>query len=385
MYKPFINHITISLVIMMFFFGSVHIAVANGTPIWDIIENPYSNSDVRYRDVKFLNSTHGFVVGVTTEGIGGGVILSTIDSGDSWFERHHDANQAFRQISIVDQNVIWITGRGGLVYTTDGGLNWTNSTTIGSGTSGLGAISFVNETHGWTSTNKVLYTTSDSGATWEDVASWQYNDTARDFHISDSRIWLIGSYGIYYSSDFGSTWSQQFNRGGWSLSSTEGDIAWAVADNMLARSNDGVQWYSQVLPRISPFGGYYPPYFSDVLFLTSSIGWLAGLETPVSFTPNGGIDWYTQNTGTDGVRIYTLDFINQTHGWAAGSQGTIIRTTIGDSYTSRLWKGLTDYVIILPILAAFIGISSIFIFRKRYRNTKGPARPTQKLESIEPI
>lgn len=376
--------ISASLVIMMFFLGFVHPAAANDTPIWDILDNPYSNSDISFKDVKFLNSTHGFVVGVTTEGIGGGVILFTNNSGDSWFEQHHDANQRFRQISIVNQNVIWVTGLGGLVYTTDGGLNWANSTTIGSGLSGLGAISFVNETHGWTSTNKVLYTTSDSGVTWEDVASWQYNDTARDFHISDSRIWLIGYYGIYYSSDFGSTWSQQFNQGGWSLSFTEGDIAWAVADNMLAQSNDGLIWNSQALPRISPFGGFNPPYFSDVLFLTGSIGWIAGLETPVSFTPNGGIDWYTQNTGTDNVRINALDFINVTHGWAAGSRGTIIRTTRGDSYTSRLWKGLTDHVIVLPIVA-FIAIISIFILKKRTRNTNTPANPTRNLESIEPI
>jgi len=378
--------ISASLVIMVFLLGSLHPAAANDTPIWDILDNPHSNSEVSYKDVKFLNSTHGFVVGVTTEGIGGGVILYTNNSGDSWFEQHHDANQRFRQISIINQNVIWVTGYGGLVYTTDGGLNWTNSTTIGSGTSGLGAISFINETHGWTSTNEVLYTTSDSGATWEDIPSWQYNDTARDFHISGARIWLIGYYGIYYSSDFGGTWSQQFGQGGWSLSFTEGDIAWAVADNMLAQSNNGLNWNYQALPRISPFDGFSPPYYSDVLFLTSTIGWLAGLETPIAFTPNGGIDWYTQNTGTDNIRINGLDFINQTHGWAVGSRGTIIRTTMGDSYSLRLWKGLTDYVIVIPVaIAAVIGMISIVMLWKRIRNKNIPAHPTRKLESIEPI
>lgn len=385
-YKSFIVSISATLVIMMLILGSAQPATTPNTPTWDILDNPYSGSDVSYKDVRFLNGTHGYVVGVTTEGIGGGVILFTNDSGNSWSEQYHDESQAFRQISIVNQNVIWITGRGGLVYTIDGGLHWINSTPIGSGTSGVSAISFANETHGWTSTNDVLYSSRNSGISWAVVTSWQYNDTARDFYIQGSRIWLIGYFGIYYSSDFGNTWSQQYNQGGWALSFTEGDIGWAVADNMLAHSNNGLIWKSQAVPRRAPFGGFNPPYFSDVLFLTSSIGLLAGLETPISFTPNGGVDWYIQITGTNDVRMNSLDFINETYGWAVGSRGTILRTTKGNFYSSRLWKGLTDYVIVIPILISFIGITSILVIKRHTQSRHRSAKSAQNIiTSIEPI
>lgn len=351
--------------------GFVQPTTADNPPIWEITEHPYVDSDVTFRDVIFINRTHGWVVGITTEGIGGGVILHSNNSGLSWHEQHHDAEQSFRQIAAIDDRSFWVSGFGCLVYTTDGGKHWFNSTRIGPGTSGLGGLIFYNVTHGWTSTYSNLYKTSDSGQSWENVSSWIFDDTARDFHIRNSEIWAIGFYGIYYSSDFGGEWTQLYPQGGGAMSFLETGEAWAIGSSMLASSLDGYTWQTHELPRPSPFGGYYPPYFSAVSFIDSSNGWLGSIETPIVYTPNGGLDWYDQGVEFD-TAIMGLEFINRTHGWAVGSKGTILRTTKGNEIGTRLWKGLTDYVILAPIGLAIIGIVTVAILRKHHRGERLP-------------
>jgi photosystem II stability/assembly factor-like uncharacterized protein len=375
MYRISKKYFVALLAIFVLFGGSMHTVTANDEPVWEELANPYTDTEVTFRDIVFINETHGWVVGITTEGIGGGVILHTNDGGNSWQEQHHDTTQAFRQISVVNNNTIWVTGRGGLVYTIDGGQEWKNSTTIGSGTSGLLSLSFINSTHGWTTTNRNLYKTVNGGQTWENVTSWTMDDTARDFFIQNSELWVIGFYGIYYSSDFGNTWSQLFGLGGWSMCFIDSNGAWAVDDEMIAYSFDGLVWNTQPLPRPSPFGAINQPYFSDILFLDSSHGWVCGLETPIAYTPNGGRDWYEQGIELD-VRIMALEFLNQSHGWAVGSDGTILRTTHGGVYGTRLWQGLTDYVIMYPLSISLIGTLSAFIVIRHYKGKK------RKVDSI---
>lgn len=361
--------------------GFIQPTTADDFPIWEATEHPYIDSDVSFRDVVFVNRTHGWVTGITSEGIGGGVILHSNDGGESWYEQYHDSEQWFLQIAVINYNTLWVAGLGGMVYTTDGGNHWHNSTRIGSGTTGLIGVIFNNSTHGWTSTNHDLFRTIDAGQSWENVSSWVFDDSGREYYIRNSEIWIIGFQGIYYSDDFGVEWAQVYSQGGWSMSFVENGGAWAVGDNMLASSADGVSWTAQALPRPTPFGGYYPPYFSDMFFIDPSNGWLGGSETPISYTPNGGLDWYDQGVEID-TRIMGIELINQTHGWAVGSKGTILRTTRGNTIGTRLWKGLTDYVILVPIGVTIIGIVAVFMLRKRQRRERQSPQSNEPSSSI---
>ncbi len=363
------KHLIVLFSLALCFGGFIQPSAAIEPPIWEVLDNPWSDTYVFYNDVVFINETHGWVTGRTIEGIGGGTILHTDDGGTTWQEQHHDASQAFQQIAVIDQNTLWVTGRGGLVYTTDGGQTWQNSTTIGPG-SGLLAVIFANASHGWTSTKDILYNTVDCGQTWQNVSSWGFDDNVRDFYVQDSEMWAIGFYGIYYSNDLGGTWEQLYNQGGGGMSFPEDGGAWAVDDNMLAYSVDRRTWVSQQLPRPSPLGGFIGPYLSGIFFIDSSNGWLGGTETPVAYTPNGGLDWYDQEAGGNG-RIMAFAFINQTHGWAVGSNSVILRTTRGNTIGVRLWKGLTDHVILLPLAALVVGVIIIwkrFPRRRRMRD-----------------
>jgi photosystem II stability/assembly factor-like uncharacterized protein len=112
------------------------------------------------------------------------------------------------------------------------------------------------------------------------------------------------------------------------------------------------------------------PYFSGVHFLDADKGWVVGSEPSVMYTPNGGIDWYEQSVSAE-TRLMSIDFINNTHGWAVGYGGYILRTTQGDSLGPRLWNGLIDQVF-LPVvgIVAVMAIGVVFVLIRRKRRTK---------------
>jgi photosystem II stability/assembly factor-like uncharacterized protein len=145
---------------------------------------------------------------------------------------------------------------------------------------------------------------------------------------------VIGFFGIYRTQDGGNTWEKTHNHGGWALSSVGNGEGWAVGDDMLAYTPNGEAWSEKPLPSRSSFSSRLP-YFSGVYFLDADKGWVIGSEPSVMYTPNGGIDWYEQSVSAE-TRLMSIDFINNTHGWAVGHGGYILRTTHGDSLGPRL-------------------------------------------------
>lgn len=335
---------------------------------WQVLDHPFFHQDTTFRDVCFINATHGWAVGQNKTGLGGGIILNTKDGGDSWQLQLYESSHMFRSIDTLDDQTIWITGTGGLVYSTDGGSTWNESTVI-SNQAGLGGVKFVNKTLGLTSTMNDVYKTTNGGLTWNNITSWTFNDTLRMIYFTTTtEVWAIGIFGIYHSEDAGETWEKSFNRGGWSLSFVSDTEAWAVADTWLAKMTDGETWVLQSSPRNSPFPPPKAPYFSDIFFIDSENGWIVGSETEIAYTPNGGLDWYSQEFPVD-TRVTSIDFINLTHGWVVGFDGYILRTTNGNSLGTHLWMGISNpfisVFIILPTI--FIVISALFTVRRMKR------------------
>jgi photosystem II stability/assembly factor-like uncharacterized protein len=341
------------------------------TASWQILSHPFSNENSIFWDVHFINSTHGWVVGQNKTGLGSGIILNTKDCGDSWQLQLYEDSHMFRSIDIIDSQTIWVTDTGGLVYSTDGGQTWNESTVI-SENAGLGAVTFINKTHGWTSTMNDVYKTVDGGQTWQNVTSWTFSDSLRMIHfISPTEAWAIGIFGIYHTEDTCETWEESFNHGGWSLSFVSATEAWAVADSWLAHMTDGKTWIEQPVPRNSLFPRSESPYFTDISFLDSENGWIAGDETEIAYTPNGGIDWYSQNFPSD-TRVIAIDFINLTHGWAVGWGGNIYRTIHGNNLGTHLWTGMSGLTIIVLIsmpTAFLIVFCVVFLIRRKKRKT----------------
>ncbi|MHA1962745.1 MAG: YCF48-related protein, partial [Candidatus Thorarchaeota archaeon] len=113
-------------------------------------------------------------------------------------------------------------------------------------------------------------------------------------------------------------------------------------------------------------------------------GWIVGTEIKVMYTPDGGANWYQQSVPAEvNNRINAVDFINQTHGWAVGWGGIIMRTTTGNSLGSRLWYGMTD-PLFLSIIAVVVAVPvGVFIIRRYRRGKRTPSDSKPPQPKIE--
>ncbi|MHA2059091.1 MAG: YCF48-related protein [Candidatus Thorarchaeota archaeon] len=335
---------------------------------WNHLEHNYPNA--KFIGVEFINTTYGWVVGQIGHNIPAEVIvLHTDDGGDSWEEQLSENEQVLHCIDVIDDRTVWVSGRSGLFHTDDGGRTW-NMSIVVSGRSGLSVVEFINHTHGWTATKNTLYKTMDGGITWDSVPGWTIDDSPRELQfLSTLDVWAIGWFGIYHSEDGAETWEQVQSIEGRSFSFVSENEAWAVGDNVLMHMIDGSNWSEVVIPARAPVPRLFrPPYLSDIQFLDSNNGWIVGDEIPIMYTPDAGGNWYEQSVSEEVIgRLYSVCFVNVTHGWAVGSQGTILRTTEGNVTGSRLWFGFTDPIFLLIIGAVSVIIVSTLVLRRRFR------------------
>jgi len=215
---------------------------------WISLDSDYP--EAKFKDVEFVNSSHGWVVGILyPDTFSGGVILHTENGGDTWETQLADDSQLFLQIDIVNEQTAWVTGLGCLYFTNDSGMSWHVSLVGNSRLSGMSTVEFLNATHGWTATSQILYKTTDGGQTWQNVTGWTFSDNPNEMHfLTEDDVWAIGFDGIYHSEDGAETWEQVFDRGGWSLSFLNEDEAWGVSDSSLFHMGINHTWEAVSIP-----------------------------------------------------------------------------------------------------------------------------------------
>lgn len=308
------------------------------TTTWISLENDYP--EAIFRDVEFINSSHGWVVA-------GGIILHTEDSGDSWETQLADDSQAFRQLEVVNERTVWVTGLGCLYFTNDSGESWHTSVAYSS-LSTMSMVEFFNETHGWTATMQMLFKTTDGGQTWQNVTGWTFDDHPKDMQfLNEYEVWAIGYDGVYHSDDGAETWEKVFDKGGWSLTFPNQDEGWAISDGYLFHMEQDHTWEELAVPGRLPSFRLTPPYSSDIQFIDDQHGWIVGGEIPVMHTPNGGSNWYQQSVPADiGERMMAVCFVDEVHGWVVGYDGCILRTSTGGNLDALLLSGQEDLLLI---------------------------------------
>jgi len=76
--------------------------------------------------------------------------------------------------------------------------------------------------------------------------------------------------------------------------------------------------------------------YDDILsisFPDEQNGWASGRWGTILHSPDGGLSWNRQNSGT-GFTLASIFFVDARHGWAVGNEGTIIHTADG----GKTWK-----------------------------------------------
>ena len=331
--------------------------------VWEEIEHDYIRSDAIPGDIAFQNTTHGWVISQNKSGLHEGIILGTTDSGLSWQLQLYNESMQFTQIEIVGDE-LWVTAYGGLFHSFDYGTTW-DYIFFGVESEIFGSIYFYNETLGWTGSYFGFYRTVDGGNTWNRTSASPYNGRARDIYfITPEEGWVITGFGIYHTDDGCESWEQPHERGGWAFSFVSDSEAWAVGDNMLVHMTDGSTWVEQPIPS-GTMGR--APYFTDIQFMDQTHGWIGGGIPQISYTRNGGADWYEQTVSVD-TRILALFMFNESLGWATGWGGHIFRTTRANELGEYSWStsNVTFVYGVTFILIALVAVSIIFLrFRKR--------------------
>ena len=145
----------------------------DGGTSW-LIQNSTVSGNVA--DVFFLNDRLGWAIAWNVTSLPlGSVLLKTINGGDLWSaENFKAANIFLRSVSYFDSLNGWMSGSDGtIVYTTDGGVQWTNAQLDTTQFTQFPVIDlkFADRKNGYASGGffdlaGVIWQTSDSGLTW---------------------------------------------------------------------------------------------------------------------------------------------------------------------------------------------------------------------------
>ena len=247
-------------------------------------------SDAELTDVFFLDANLGWTVGAQ------GVIMRTTDGGKEWHEISHTPTQVADTLSLQQklQNM-----RTGVRTRSTGVANNTSQAQQSPVRCRFESICFIDAKHGWVAggydvpfvdrSRAVVMRTQDGGQTWESIRSLVIPRISK-IHFSDQlNGWAVGrtgnlfQTGVFYTANGGQTWSSK---------SSEKMLGWTDA----VKTNEGI--------------------------LAVDVDGKPGLLG--SDGHEGSVIRQKRVTRVNQVAMFDAQ-----HGWAAGEQGTMLKTTDG--------------------------------------------------------
>ena len=286
------------------------------------------------RDVHFIDTRQGWAVGDQ------GVILKTIDGGQSWnavadVDRSiEDWNHAAGQMSLREKL------RGVKDRRVQGSVAMKKSSSP-KVTCQLNSVYFLNESYGWAAggyavplldrTRSVILKTIDGGANWRVLSNTmpahikhiQFSDHKTGWAIGDSSSSLRS--GIFFTHDGGQTWQEQ------PLADRQQRHDWVAAarhgQRLVGVSSTGQLKFSQG-NKVDNGGvlASQAQHFHDIVMTDSANGWAVGSLGAIFQTRDQGLSWQAPpDIQNSGLRLEEVDFLTvattQTKVWAAGKPG----------------------------------------------------------------
>jgi photosystem II stability/assembly factor-like uncharacterized protein len=280
------------------------------------------------RDIQFVDSNHGWIVGAD------GFMLSTRDGGSTWLQERKFTNDTFRQIHFINPAEGWLLcersqfARGSdpvsyLRKTTDGGRTWEKIEFQDGGRERVLRLLF--GPHGRATAfgeSGVFYDIQEDGKTWKRVQTAIHYLLIGGGYGSDKIGAIVGAGGtIMFTEDGGFTWTKASLIGSTdtrfhSIFFTGTTGAWAVGTGgRIFRSNGGARlWREQASGTTASL--------NDVYFLNGNEGWAVGDNGVIVHTRDGGNNW-TDARSPVTHKLEKVTF-NNGRGWAIGFGGTVL-------------------------------------------------------------
>lgn len=290
--------------------------------------------------VYFENSQVGWCVGDS------GKIIKTINEGGNWFQQSSGTSNTLTDVIFPSINTGYIIGTGSLILkTTNGGTNWViqNSNT----SNPINSVSFVNDSVGFISgLNRTILKTINGGINWSLLPFPDSLNFHSIYFINSSTGWLSAeipktftdtSLQIFKTTNGGANWFRQYSHQTeflpfLELQFTDSLNGWAViyyfaidASGIIMTTNGGVNWSEYLLRDHGPYSLY---------FLNERKGWAAGNQNRISRSTNGGVNWINSSAFPASNDFYSIFFIDSLIGWTVGADGIILKTTTGGILTN---------------------------------------------------
>ncbi|MDZ7740236.1 MAG: YCF48-related protein [Bacteroidota bacterium] len=213
------------------------------------------------------------------------------DSALSWEKVYTSPDTYLRGIFFINDSSGWIYGSNyKIMKTGDGGNSWNiqYSDTL---TGFIKDCYFLNDSTGYAvGDHSLILKTSDQGASWNLIGELPaYSSLNTVFALDEDNIWTGGSPGrIFFSKDGGNSWKLK---------------QLAIGEEVF-----------------------------DLYFKNELTGWAAAAAGKLYYTTTGDTLWDTTEFSTENLRA--LFFLDEDHGWIAGSQGLILKTNDGGGEVS---------------------------------------------------
>jgi len=341
--------------------GSI-IHTEDGGVSWEIQS---SGATERLMSIHFGDTNSGWAVGQY------GCVLHTQDGGSSWNSINCSPDSWFNSVYCFGDDSCWAAGYQGIFFTVNTGLSWEKQNS-----SSIRSLSFIDNTTGWAVGGQVILKTTDAGNTWEPLPDIAGYNPEKVCFVTPLIGYMVASYSltnqrVFKTQDGGLTWEIVLAANGYNL-----DISFQNADTGYAfqagyrvyvTTNGGMDWDVVFTPgyidssygrsifadfnKVWLTGGSNPsvvhysnnmgdtwiqqfpsgPTYQDLLateFVTENIGWAAGNNGTVIKTIDGGISWMSQNTGIN-QNLTDIQFLDENTGWIVGDTGTILFTQNG--------------------------------------------------------
>jgi photosystem II stability/assembly factor-like uncharacterized protein len=247
---------------------------------------PVNNYVGNFRSVHFIDQTQGWIAGdMNGVSVDGNVYISV--NGGAYPETQKTIKYPLNIVFALDKDHVWTAGDNGqILHTSDGGVNWNESSTILETT--INDIYFLNRDTGFASgDNGQIMRSMDGGITWESEFSLPGIDI-KAIHFFDTVTgWASGSWNtiLLYDNDSDLKWTKT------SIDTESVKTTW-----------------------------------NDIFFIDDEIGWIVGEDGSVYKSENGGRTWVKESTGiTSNLNaIYMVDYQK---GWIVGEEGVILSYT----------------------------------------------------------
>ena len=269
--------------------------------------------------------------------------------GESWSVLTSGVTADLSSVSVVDNNIAWAGGVGGVVVrTTNAGATWAQLTSISGDLYNIKAISADRALATTSAASTQIFLTTNGGGVWTSVYTQSGGfidcidmfDASNGYAIGDP---VGGNWTLIKTSDGGATWTSASTliapsgEAGWNNASTWiGNTGWFGTNNrkVYKTTNSGATWTAQATVDST----------SVSIVAADASNAVSGFQTGhVNVTTNGGTSWTAATAIPSTSSVSAMAALGTGNVWGVAS-GTIYKSTnLGSSWTPAYAGASTLY------------------------------------------